>query len=828
MKNYSNILYPCLIMGAFLLFISAELHQNSEVATREITASLDYNNYPVLNNGCITTGCHDQIAPIRQHNSEMATMIYQKGVEIGDPNGCMVCHAGHPDQQKKTEAHLDMIKFPASMWVNEKTCGLCHRDHIYNMNRNLMQTEAGKIQGAIWGWGAKNGYEVVYGNYDLDDPDGKTPRVGSEKYKAYMLELMKKNPDAFPDSLIMLPEADLTTMDEMPEQAVLTYIRSDCQRCHVGVRGLQRRGDYRGMGCAACHIPFSDEGYYEGKDKSISHDTPGHLLVHTIQSSRKAKVLVNDNIYSGIPAETCVTCHNRGKRIGVSFLGTIESEYDTPWGEEGENQPKLHGKRYQYIRDDHHHNPENRPENPSGSILCQDCHTTNDVHGNGNIGGATYGEVEIECNDCHGTPENYPWELPLGWSDEFGIEPGAEPRGVTNDLLTPQKKQGTVYEPEDGYMLTARGNPLGNVVKSNNGAIMHSATGLDFKIPLLKNLNKNKTWQNPEKAATAMVNIDKHIKNLECYACHSTWAAQCYGCHVRVDYSGGQTSTDWIKTGNMHFANGETAETMANHSVQQQAGKATEGRTYLKWEDPVLGINGEGRVGPIIPGCQQITTVIGEDGEIVVSNKIWRTPAEMENGGEKGQKGIDMTPAHPHTVSRQARECTSCHANPKTLGYGVNGGIYMQNYNTDRYLDLRLPDGSNISKKSTPQFNAVPELDMDLSQVVTREGEQLQTVGHHFQMSGPLSQHQREKMERVGVCVSCHQSLPDGDLAISAIVATGDLLKMSPHTDKEHSDLLNADIRLAAYVKIFSPIILFVLIVVFWFYRKRTKQAART
>ena len=36
-----------------------------------------------------------------------------------------------------------------------------------------------------------------------------------------------------------------------------------------------------------------------------------------------------------------------------------------------------------------------------------------------------------------------------------------------------------------------------------------------------------------------------------------------------------------------------------------QPGKIKEGRTYIRWEDPILGINGEGRVSPVIPGCHQ-------------------------------------------------------------------------------------------------------------------------------------------------------------------------------------------------------------------------------
>ncbi len=824
MKNLSLLVIPAVLFIAAVISVAAKLPPDVASYNPEIPATLDPDNFPDPGHGCLATGCHDNIEPIRQHNSQMASEIYQKGAEMGDPNGCVVCHSGNPQARSKTKAHHNLIKYPASMWVNAKTCGQCHEEHVYVTNRSLMQTEAGKIQGAIWGWGAPDGYRVVYGNYELKDPDGKTPKWGTDQYKAYMRRLMEENPQAFPDSLQLLPEVNLETLEEMPQQAVLTYIRSDCQRCHIGVKGLQRRGDYRGMGCAACHIPFGDEGFYEGRDVSIPNDEPGHVLVHTIQSSRKAKVMVNDKIYSGIPAETCVTCHNRGKRIGVSFLGTIESPYDTPWGHNGESQPKLHGKHYHYLRDDHHHNPDdNRDGNPNGSILCQDCHLTTDVHGNGNIGGTTFGEVEIECADCHGTPEKYPWELPLGWGDEYGISEENVPRGLTRKLLDFQEKKNTVYEPEDGYLLSARGNPLGNVVKRGNEAVLHSAGGADFKIPMLKKLERRKQWQNPEKATTAMVDVSKHMENMECYACHSTWAAQCYGCHVKIDYSGNRTSTDWVKTANLHFPSGETCETQKGYHPLTQPGKAYEGRTYIRWEDPILGVNGEGRVGPLIPGCQQITTVIGEDGNAIVSNKIWRTKPGEENGGREGQRGIDMAPANPHTASRRARECTSCHTNPKTLGYGLDGGGYMQNYDHDTYIDLRTPSGENISRNSRAQFAEIPGLDIDLSQIVTRTGKQLQTVGHHFKLSAPLSQDQRERMERVGVCIACHKDIPDGNFAIKAIVKAGSVLNMSPHFDEEHSELLNSDITLAARMRVYALPVLLIILFVFWIYYRKKK-----
>ncbi len=115
----------------------------------------------------------------------------------------------------------------------------------------------------------------------------------------------------------------------------------ECLRCHTGGKGRSRRGDYRGVGCASCHIPYSNEGFYEGNDSSIPKDKRGHLLTHQIQSSRKVNVSIHDINYSGIPVETCTTCHNRGKRIGVSYQGLMETEYQSTFDSEGNSQPKL-------------------------------------------------------------------------------------------------------------------------------------------------------------------------------------------------------------------------------------------------------------------------------------------------------------------------------------------------------------------------------------------------------------------------------------------------------------------------------------------------------
>ena len=757
--------------------------------------------FPVSNIGCISQNCHAGIEPIRSHSSEMAKKIYEKGKLLGDPNGCAVCHAGNPQETKdKDIAHYGAPKgsmletyvpFPGSMWINNKTCAQCHPKHVYSMNRSVMQTEAGKIQGGLWGWGAPTGYDHPYGNYDIDDPDGATPIYGTKTYSGYIQRLMKKFPHIFPKKLDKVPQADLSTIEEKPAQAVLTYLRSECQRCHVGIRGRKKRGDMRGMGCAACHILYSNEGYYEGGDVSIPKDKPGHILVHSIQATREAKVTVNNKTYSGIRYETCVTCHNRGKRIGVSFQGLMEFPYGTPFNDGSNKQPRLHTKRYLYIQDDHHHSVDNRKGNPEGGLLCQDCHTTNAVHGSGNISTTTLANVEIECSDCHGTPEYYPWELPLAFGDEFGEKLEVEhPRGVASTLLPVQKEFGTVYPAGDGYLLTTRGNPFGNVVRKGEKVKLHSASGLSLEVPTLKSITSAEAWKNPKYAETAMVKVKKHIGTMECYACHSAWAPQCYGCHVKVDYSGGKKSTDWVASGTTRFPDGSTADAKWDDTAPKLPGKVSESRSYLRWEYPILGVNGEGRVTPIIPGCQQITTVIGPDGKTLINNKIWRTPPGLEGGGETGQRGLDMTPAQPHTVRRQARTCVTCHASSKALGYGIYDGRYMKRSKENVYVDAATIKGELLTSKAQIQVAAIPDLPVDLGQVVTREGKQLQTVGHHWPGSRPLNKEQRDNMERVGVCIACHRNFPEKTAVIAELNKMGKMLTKVPINDEKHRDLL--------------------------------------
>ena len=774
-------------------------------------------------NQCIV--CHKGIEDIRDRESGMMKAIFKVAEKAGHKgNDCIVCHGGNPKSKSVKYAHNGTVKYfkthkgpknyypaPGSPWINKNTCGMCHPNQVNSQMNSLMMTEQGKIQGAMWSFGAKEGYTHVNGTYRTKNPHDKNTRLGTETYRKYMEKLASMEPQAFPQEMQQLPAAP--TVEEVhkdPSLAVFTYLRQECLRCHTGSKGRYKRGDYRGIGCASCHVPYSNEGFYEGNDKKIKKKERGHMLSHQIQSSRKVKVQIHGINYSGIPVETCSTCHNRGKRIGVSYQGLMETEYQSSFDNEGNGQPELHTKRYLHMKEDVHYQK---------GMLCQDCHTSNDLHGDGFLSGANLGAVEIECQDCHGTTKAYPWELPIGYSDEFNTTAASgEGRGVVQ-TVPEYLHQGYVPDKEDGFILTARGNPLPKAVKKGNKIIMHLASGKDIELKPLKLLKEEEALS--KKALIAMDVVTAHTDEMECYTCHATWAPQCYGCHVKVDYSGGKQNPDFVKASHDQDIHGTTGG-MRNLKKYLVDGQVTETRSYLRWEDPALAQNGEGRITPVVPGCQTTITVIGKDGKALLQNHIFKIP-NVEGAGEEGQNAIDMAPIQPHTIQKEARSCESCHTSDKALGLGIGGGKLNNDQSKTTIMDLMTADMVVLPKQTDEQMPAIPNLKNDYSRFIDENGTQLMTVGHHFKLSQPLDKAQRSKLDRRGVCLSCHQSIPEGNLAISAMTHVAQMAEIGID-NKTHQGILNKILNIGAWSQVIGlalMVILSLYIIYFLFFKKK-------
>ncbi len=490
---------------------------------------------------------------------------------------CVQCHRGNATGRTAEAAHKDMYANPSDFRVIDKTCGPCHQKEVSNSKKSLHATMAGMISGTRYDWAAQSTRNPLYATYAVEDLDGIVPKENGALR-----------------SLLQIPVYDPSRPLSRKNSPADDYLRDQCLRCHLWSSGHERDGDYRASGCAACHVVYSDAGTYEGNDKAIPKDQKDRPRFHRITSK--------------IPVYQCLHCHNRGGRTGVSYIGTMESDgYGSPWstkpGKKGGK--KLHGKYYNHLTADIHYQK---------GMLCIDCHTKQDLHGDGNIYSKREQGVEIECEDCHGTAD------------------------ATSTLTS------------------SWGNPLKNIRKKGKKIVLVSRMdGKERVVPQTKHAVAKGSAQ----AQTAM-GIASHMKNMECYACHAKWAPQCYGCHVQQDLA--QTSRDWITT--------TTPADPTKSGTKENRGTTTfqwkETRSYLRWESPVLGINAEGKVSPFIPGCQAIFTQIGAEGKAIYHNKVFTT--------YDGLSGIATNPIQPHTVTKEARTCEDCHANRKALGLGT--GIY--------------------------------------------------------------------------------------------------------------------------------------------------------
>jgi hypothetical protein len=117
-----------------------------------------------------------------------------------------------------------------------------------------------------------------------------------------------------------------------------------------------------------------------------------------------------------------------------------------------------------------------------------------------------------------------------------------------------------------------------------------------------------------------------HVR-LECSACHSQWAPQCFGCHMDYDESGEQ----W------------------DHVER----KVTPGRwSDRRWDVrnalPALGVNAHDRIEAFVPGMI-----------MTIAHPSW--------DGDKFVR--QFAPLSPHTTGK-SRGCASCHRSSEALGLG--------------------------------------------------------------------------------------------------------------------------------------------------------------
>jgi len=187
----------------------------------------------------------------------------------------------------------------------------------------------------------------------------------------------------------------------------------------------------------------------------------------------------------------------------------------------------------------------------TAGLACTDCHTEADVMGVGNTATHKAAAVDIACSDCHANQT--PRITTQDWPAQYRPLLAKVPFAVTADTR---------------FLVTAKhGTPLWNIELRADGPWLHlKRGGAPRAIPPY---------------ATASHPMENEHRRLSCAACHSQWAPQCYGCHLSYDPNGEQ----WDH---------------AARAVTPGAWIEQRGTTHNTL--PPLGVDGQNRIVPVVPG----------------------------------------------------------------------------------------------------------------------------------------------------------------------------------------------------------------------------------
>lgn len=510
--------------------------------------------------------------------------------------GCSVCHLGNPLAITQEAGHKGIVINPGDLRVADKTCSVegCHPTDLHKVKNSLMATNRGILGTLLYYWG----------------------------------ETDSQDTDLTVEQLLESGESSLA----------LDYYRKLCATCHLwkqknDLPGLPEFFNDKGGGCIACH--FANPGSYSNEFVLVADDEEGD---DDEDEDGELKKKPHPFITKKVGSSNCVRCHNRSGRIGISYMGIFESEgYGTPFKDGKVTDKQLPGRRfYLEIADDIHH---------AKGMECIDCHTRNEIMGDGTSYPHYEDQLEISCTVCH--------------------------------------------DPNPGK--TTKGNYLTNI---ETEAGKHFLVGkVEEKRHLLK----------PPKRGVC--DFSGH-KRVSCEACHSTWVAQCYGCHVKRDASG---------------------KHLDKLSLIETEGHWEEGRSYIRYERPMLGVWND-EIVVVTPGCQDIVTVVDADGKI-----------------EKSFDRFTMAAISPHTTQAEGRQCLDCHASTKTVGLGegrikeVDGELMFES----------TEQGIETSAGKTVPFDAYVGLNGVARQHSSRP--ELR----------PFNKTELRSILRLGLCVGCHNTYTD-------------------------------------------------------------------
>ena len=337
-------------------------------------------------------------------------------------------------------------------------------------------------------------------------------------------------------------------------------------------------------------------------------------------------------------------------RIGLLYQGIREGGFGNA-PEHAEAIPETlfgHAPGYYFTDEDTTNSVDESPPDVhfERGMHCADCHVGAEVHGDGRLYASSKQQVDLRCEDCHGT-----------------IRAAASPNAR-------------------GVFETQNGRPLPQLHQEADGSVVLTGAvdAVEHRVPqVIHSIDAG------QGAHQVMPNRDdwSHTDSLTCDSCHTSYNLYCIGCHVSFD----------LRLSQVDYQTGRVSSGLTRGS-----------RSFFSLDSLLLGTAPDGRIQTVSPSQQVDMAVIGAeslgsgDGEVLLGARVERNGDSEVLGQFRQRTGFEanngFVPFFQHTSSRSSRPCEACHRRDDSAEELARvRGVY--GFGTGEYM-LEAPDGTFV------------------------------------------------------------------------------------------------------------------------------------
>ncbi len=310
---------------------------------------------------------------------------------------------------------------------------------------------------------------------------------------------------------------------------------------------------------------------------------------------------------------------------------------------------------------------------------CIDCHFSQDSHGDGKIYGEVRNAVEITCQDCHGNIRQR--------ADEKFAKEGSDPELRTTGNAAPWKTKdnplgGNKLNGGKAQTIYPEGSPQKRFTIRDGMVIQHSAIYKD-KEWIVKQVKDTITPGHPDynEASARAKTMQRDAKSwgtvpeakdnavlahqddrMDCYTCHTSWVASCFGCHLPMRANQARF--------NLHFE-GAKSKNWTQYNFQT-----------LREDVFMLGLDGKVKGNKVTPVRSTCAILVASQN----AQRDW-IYSQQQTVSAEGFSGQAFSPHFPHSVrAKETKHCTDCHISKDGDNNAQIAQLLMQGTNQTNFM----------------------------------------------------------------------------------------------------------------------------------------------